>query len=80
MSVSVQANCPALSDHIKQDMFLAFQTSGCLLLYKNSMSFRHYFDTAIEKTPVYNDSMSLELMVALNRFNRISTLLLYQLK
>ena len=26
---------PVLSDHIKQDMFLAFLTGGCLLLHEN---------------------------------------------
>ena len=25
---------PVLSDHIKQDIFLAFQTGGCLLLHE----------------------------------------------
>ena len=43
---------PVLSDHIKQYIFLAFQTGGCLLLYESSvestcMSFLHYFYTAI---------------------------------
>ena len=27
---------PVLSDHIKQYIFLAFQTGGCLLLHENS--------------------------------------------
>ena len=27
---------PVLSDHIKQDIFLAFQTGGCLLLHESS--------------------------------------------
>ena len=38
---------PVLSDHIKQDMFLTFQTGGCLLLHESSAescrSFLHYF-------------------------------------
>ena len=42
---------PVLSDHIKQDIFLAFQTGGCLLLYENraecSFMLIHYFDSAI---------------------------------
>ena len=40
-----------LSDHIKQDIFLAFQTGGCLLLYESSAesscSFLRYFHSAI---------------------------------
>ena len=28
---------PVLSDHIKQDMFLAFQTGGCLLLHESTV-------------------------------------------
>ena len=27
---------PVLSDHIKQDIFLAFQTDGCLLVHESS--------------------------------------------
>ena len=27
---------PVLSDHIKQDIFLAFQSGGCLLLHESS--------------------------------------------
>ena len=27
---------PVLSDHIKQDIFLAFQTGGCLLLHEST--------------------------------------------
>ena len=59
------------SDHIKQDMFLAFQTGGCLLVHKTSAdmhelsalpSLSNYLSIAI--------SMSPEWMVALNRFNR----------
>ena len=43
-----------LNHHIKQDIFLAFQTCGCLLLYESSaesscMSFLHYFHAAISK-------------------------------
>ena len=37
-----------LSDHIKQDIVLAFQTGGCLLLHESSReSFLHYFHSAI---------------------------------
>ena len=41
-----------LSNHIKQDIFLAFQTGGCLLLHESSAessrrSFLHYFHAAI---------------------------------
>ena len=41
-----------LSDHIKQDISLAFQTGGCLLLYASSaesscMSFLYYLHAAI---------------------------------
>ena len=43
---------PVLSDHIKQDIFLGFQTGGSLLLHESSaesssMSFLHYFHSAI---------------------------------
>ena len=43
---------PVLSDHIQQDIFLAFQIGGCLLLHESSaesscMSFLHYFHSAI---------------------------------
>ena len=43
---------PIVNDYIKQDIFLAFQTGGCLLLHGSSaesscMSFLHYFHSAI---------------------------------
>ena len=44
---------PVISDHVKQDnIFLDFQTGGCLLLNESSaenccMSFLHYFHSAI---------------------------------
>ena len=34
---------PVLSDHIKQDIFLAFQTGGCLLLHESSAESSRYF-------------------------------------
>ena len=45
---------PVFRDHIKQDIFLAFQTGGCLLLHGSSaesscMSFLHYFHSAIQQ-------------------------------
>ena len=43
---------PDLGNHIKEDIFLAFQRGDCLLLYERSaesscMSFLHYFHAAI---------------------------------
>ena len=43
---------PMLSDYIKQDIFLAFQTGGCLLLYESITEssctrFLYYFYAAI---------------------------------
>ena len=43
---------PEFSNHIKQDILLAFQTGGYLLLHESSaesscMSFLHYFHSAI---------------------------------
>ena len=44
---------PVLSNHIKQDIFLALQTGGCLLLHESSAesscrrSFLQYFHSAI---------------------------------
>ena len=60
---------PVLSDHIKQDIFLAFQTGGCLLLHESSaessyMSFLHYFHSAINNHLSIAMSMSPEWMVA----------------
>ena len=42
---------PVLSDHIKQDIFLAFRAVGCLLLHESSAenyrSFLCYFHSAV---------------------------------
>ena len=56
-------------DHVKQDIFLAFQTGGCLLLHESSaesscMSFLHYFHSAISNHMSEVISMSPESMVA----------------
>ena len=54
---------PVLSYHIEQYIFLAFQTGGCLLLNERSaesMSFLHYFHSAISNHLVIDNSMSLE--------------------
>ena len=53
---------------MKQDIFLAFQTSSCLLLHESS-SFMHYFHSAISNHLSIAMSMSPEWIVALNRFN-----------
>ena len=50
---------PVLSDHLQQDIVLAFQTGGCLLLHEgsaesSSMSFMHYFHSAISNIPSVN--------------------------
>ena len=49
---------PVFSDHIKQDIFLAFQAGGCLLLHE------HYFHSAISNYLSITMSMSPEYMVA----------------
>ena len=65
---------PVLSDHIKQDIFLAIQTGGCLLLYESSAEssrsrvFLCYFHAAISNNLSIAISMSSEWMIALNRF------------
>ena len=55
---------PVLSDHIKQEIFLAFQTGGCLLLYESSaesscMSFLYYFHSAISNKLMHELSVLL---------------------
>ena len=60
---------PVLSDHIKQDKFLPFQTGGCLLLYKSSaesssMSFLHSFHSVISSHLSIVISILPEWMVA----------------
>ena len=57
------------NDHIKQDIFLAFQTSGYLLLHESSaesspMNFLQYFHSAISNHLSIAMSMSPEYMVA----------------
>ena len=52
---------PVLSDHIKQDIFLAFQTGVCLLQHEScaeSMSFLYYFHLAINNIQSIAISMS----------------------
>ena len=60
---------PVLSDHIKQNIFLAFQTGGCLLLHESSAesscrSFLHFFHSVISSHLSIVISMSPEWMVA----------------
>ena len=57
---------PVLSNHIKQDINLAFQTCGCLLLNESSAesSFLRYFHSAISKHLSIEISMSSEWVVA----------------
>ena len=60
---------PVFSEHIKQDIFLAFQTGGCLLQHERSaestcMSFLHFFHSAISNHLSIAMSMSPESMVA----------------
>ena len=67
---------PVLSNHIKQDIFLAFHTGGCLLLHESSAesscrSFLRYFHAAINNHLSMLISMSPERVVAYNRFNCI---------
>ena len=63
---------PVLSDHIKQDIFLAFQTGGCLLLHESiaersvlvqkarKLCFLQYFHSAISNHLSIAISMSPE--------------------
>ena len=60
---------PVLSSHIKHDIFLAFQTGGCLLLHESSaesscISFLYYFQSAISNHLSIGMSMCSEWMVA----------------
>ena len=53
---------PVLSDHIRKDIFLAFQTGGCLLLPESiaESSFLHYFHSALSNHLSIAISMSTE--------------------
>ena len=58
-----------LSDLIQQDIFLALQTGGCLLLHESSaeslyISFLHFLHSAISNHLSIAISMSPEWMVA----------------
>ena len=58
---------PVLSIHIKQDIFLAFQTGCCLLLHESSAErpcFLPYFHSAISSHLSIAISISPEWMVA----------------
>ena len=54
---------PVLSDHIKQDIVLAFQTGGCLLLHESSaessckllQEVSVLFSFSYKQPPVYSD-------------------------
>ena len=54
---------PVLSDHIKRDIFLAFQTGGCLPLHDSSAH------SAISNHLSIVISISTEWVVSYNRFN-----------
>ena len=60
-----------LSEHIKQDIFLAFQAGGCLLLHESSAesSCGTFIQQYLSSHLSIGISMSPEWMVALNRFN-----------
>ena len=66
-----------LSDHINQDIFLAFHSGGCLLLHESrtesprGRSFLCYFYAAISNHLSQSIAipMSPERVVAYNRFN-----------
>ena len=63
--VHVQYVKPVLSDHMKQDIFLAFKTGGCLLLHESSAeSSCMSFHSAISNHLSIAISMSREWMVA----------------
>ena len=56
---------PVLSDHIKQEIFLAFQTGGCLLLHESSAERGSaHFHSAISNHLSIVISMLPEWMVA----------------
>ena len=55
---------PVLSDHVKQDMFLAFQTGGHLLLNESSAESFRYFHSTISNHLSITISMSPEWTVA----------------
>ena len=58
---------PVLSDHIKEDIFLGFQTGDYLLLHESSaesLSFLRYFHSAISSHLSKGISMSPAWMVA----------------
>ena len=66
IEIVLQSN---LCYHIQQDIFLAFQTGGFLLLHESSaesscLSFLHYFHSAISNHLSIAISMSPERMVA----------------
>ena len=42
---------PVLSDQIKQDLFLAFQTGGCLLLHESSAEFLQLLSFSNKQSP-----------------------------
>ena len=42
---------PVLSDHIQQDIVLAFQTGGCILLHGSSTAISNHLSIAISMSP-----------------------------
>ena len=50
---------PVLSNHIKQDIFLAFQASGCLLLHEGSAESSRRLSVLLlfskKQSPTYSD-------------------------
>ena len=57
-----------LRDHIKEDIFLFFQASGCLLLHESSAELSALLSLSNYHLSIAI-SMSSEWMVAYNRFN-----------
>ena len=45
---------PVMRDHIKQDIFLAFQTGGCLLLHESSAESSALLSFNNKQPPVFN--------------------------
>ena len=62
------------SEHIQQDIFLAFKKGGCLLLHESSAESLH---SSISNHLSIAISMSPEWMVAKNRFNCSSIIVAY---
>ena len=56
LTANTAAVKPVLSDHIKQDTFLAFQTGGCSLLHESSaQELSALLSSSNKQPPVYSN-------------------------